>query len=62
MLKFMVPIASVAGLLALFSVIKIDLRATAQNKFPHEEWTCSDCGDENPFWYSLCGGCGRFYW
>jgi hypothetical protein len=45
-----------------YESFKLELNAEESFKVLKEEWTCTDCGQENPFWFSLCGNCGRFYW
>ncbi len=60
MFKIIVPLVLAIG--CMYMLIFSSIEAESGEKFPYEEWVCSDCGDENPFWYSLCGGCGKFYW
>ncbi len=57
--KIILQIVSLLWVVSTFSVLKADF---CEAKIQKEEWTCSDCGEENPFWYTLCGSCGKFYW
>ncbi len=59
MFKLILQIVLFLWFAGSFSVVKADF---SEKKIIKEDWTCSDCGEENPFWYTLCGSCGKFYW
>ncbi len=29
---------------------------------PKDNWTCPECGSENPYWNTACSECGEINW
>lgn len=62
MIRLLAALCTIFAFATVSFVTKVDLGAVNDKKIPVDGWTCPDCDHENPYWFTLCGNCGRINW